>query len=126
MTKTEPFLLLYENVYFTIQVSSLLEARWCSGQTWRPLEPLTRVRISPGLPFHMLENIPIFLVRKGFPAQLPKNCAFELRRYREENSGLFPYSVQNARKSVPFFATDQLVGHLCTEHLTRVTSLLCI
>ena len=26
------------------------KARWCSGQTWRPLEPLTRVRISPGLP----------------------------------------------------------------------------
>jgi hypothetical protein len=24
-------------------------ARWCSGQAWGPLEPLTGVRISPGL-----------------------------------------------------------------------------
>ena len=28
----------------------LVEARWCSGQAWRALDPLTRVRISPGLP----------------------------------------------------------------------------
>jgi hypothetical protein len=36
----------------------LVEARWCSGQAWRALDPLTRVRISPGLPSLKHEFIP--------------------------------------------------------------------
>jgi len=64
--------------------------------------------------------IRVFLL--NYPGMISRIIDFELRRYHEENSGFFLYSVQSARKSAPFFATDQLVGHLCTEHLTRVTS----
>ena len=40
-----------------------MEARWCSGQAYRPLEPVTAVRIRPGLkafkPFYKMQEHPV-------------------------------------------------------------------